>query len=304
MSTQKLRSIRTWLIRNGRALDVARWYYHFEDGDVQNVLKALAAYQNPDGGFGHGLEPDLRTPASTPIATWSATLILREVGMPEMAGQMAEKVLDYLAGTLIDDHHWPATVPAINDAPHAPWWHFSTENEFWGWNPSVELAAFILLAGKQRRDLYSKAEQILHLAMDDFMAQDYQPDPHELANFARTGEMLLTERPDLLPAGFLSRMHRFIQESVAPDPSLYGSGEYITTPTFYLNSPDSPYYPVIRDIADFFCDHLEASVGPEGYWPVSWTWGEEPLHPDSLRDWRGSLILENMIYLQHFKPDL
>lgn len=304
MSTKKLRSIRTWLIRNGRPLDVARWYFQFEDGPAQNVLKSLAAYQNPDGGFGHGLEPDMRTPHSSAIATWTATLILREINFPPMAQQMIDKILNYLDETLIENRHWATTIPEINQAPHAPWWHYSSENKFWGWNPSVELAAFIIETGKHRRDLYYKAEKIIQTAMEEFMLMEYRPEIHELANFARTGEVLLANRPDLLPEGFLEKIRKLIKENVASEPSSYQSNDYITTPIFFLNSPQSPYYSAIQETADFFCDHLEASVNTEGYWPIPWNWGDAPIDSNSLRDWKGYQIIENMIYLQHFKPNL
>ena len=50
----------------GRDLDRALLEFHFGDGaaDVR-AFDALEAYQNNDGGFGHGLEPDLRTSASS-----------------------------------------------------------------------------------------------------------------------------------------------------------------------------------------------------------------------------------------------
>lgn len=302
MGSQKLRAIRTWHIRNARALDVARWYYHFEDGDVREVLKALAAYQNPDGGFGHGLEPDSRTAVSSPIATWTASQILREVGLPELAREMIHKMLGYLESTLAENHRWPATIPAMNDAPHAPWWHYTKDNEFWGWNPTVELAAFILKTAEPGQNLYSRAETILRMAMDTLMAPDYQVNPHELANFARAGEILHEIRRDLLPEGFLDRMGVLLRQTVTLDPAAYRDDEYLTTPTFFMDSPESIYYPALSEIADFFRTWLEDSIRPEGYWNVSWSWGDAPLHPDSLRDWRGSLILENMLYLQHFKP--
>ena len=49
---------RTFIYRNARPLDIVRWQYHFENGSKEEVLTALAAYQNADGGFGHALEPD------------------------------------------------------------------------------------------------------------------------------------------------------------------------------------------------------------------------------------------------------
>lgn len=70
---------RTFIYRNARPLDIARWQYHFEGGSKKAVLTALAVYQNEDGGFGHALEPDCWNPNSAPIQTWTATEILREI---------------------------------------------------------------------------------------------------------------------------------------------------------------------------------------------------------------------------------
>lgn len=53
---------RRFVYRNARPLDLARWKYHFENGSEQEVLAALSAYQNEDGGFGHGLEEDNMNP--------------------------------------------------------------------------------------------------------------------------------------------------------------------------------------------------------------------------------------------------
>lgn len=100
----------------------------------------------------------------------------------------------------------------------------------------------------------------------------------------------------------MTRMDALIDGMIARDLSLYNGTDYIVTPEFILNSPKSPYYPGIKDIADRYCDYLEKSVTEHGYWNVVWTWGEDPLPPDSQRDWRGALIMEHMLYLQNFKP--
>lgn len=64
---QALKKARTFIYRNARPLDLARWQYHFEGGSKEAVLTTLAAYQNEDGGFGHALEPDSWNPNSSPI---------------------------------------------------------------------------------------------------------------------------------------------------------------------------------------------------------------------------------------------
>ena len=72
---------RSFVYKNARPLDLARWKYLFEGGSKEDVLTALAAYQNEDGGFGHALEPDCWNPDSSPIQTWVATEIIKEVGL-------------------------------------------------------------------------------------------------------------------------------------------------------------------------------------------------------------------------------
>lgn len=203
MGSQKLRNIRNYHFRNSRALDVARWDYHFEGGTAQAVLKALACYQNPDGGFAHGLEPDIRTTESNPMSTWTATRILRELALPELADNMVDKIMDYLAQSLSPNKRWPATISAHNSAPHAPWFTHTEGGEFWSWNPTIELAAFILSRGRQKHlALYTAAEAIVREALLDIMKPDFVPQANELSNLCEAGVILSEFRPDLLPGDF------------------------------------------------------------------------------------------------------
>ena len=50
-----------------RLLERRAYEHAFHDGDGDAVVQSVRAFRNPDGGFGHALEPDLRTPASQPI---------------------------------------------------------------------------------------------------------------------------------------------------------------------------------------------------------------------------------------------
>ena len=114
-----------FIYRNARPLDLARWQYHFENGSQEAVLKALAAYQNQDGGFGHGLEADSFNPDSSPIQTWTATEILREVGVTDGKNPVIQKILAYLeSGADFDAvrKQWLNTIPSNNEYPCAIWW--------------------------------------------------------------------------------------------------------------------------------------------------------------------------------------
>lgn len=43
---------RAFILRNARPIDLAVFKYYFENGSKEDVITALSAYQNPDGGFG------------------------------------------------------------------------------------------------------------------------------------------------------------------------------------------------------------------------------------------------------------
>src|SRR5215204_1639407 len=64
---------------NARLLERHRAAVLLHESPASPVLDALRAYRNPDGGFGHALEPDIRGPESEPAATLHALEVLAEV---------------------------------------------------------------------------------------------------------------------------------------------------------------------------------------------------------------------------------
>jgi hypothetical protein len=104
---------------HARLLERRRFAIVEQDGLVSNVLAALLAYRNADGGFGH-LEPDLRTPASQPSCLLYALEILHEVGLTEP--DLVASGLDWLQGITHDDGGVPFVTADAAGWPHAPWW--------------------------------------------------------------------------------------------------------------------------------------------------------------------------------------
>lgn len=126
-----------------RPLDRARLAWSLGTGDLKTVLDALSPYQNEDGGFAHGLEPDLRTPVSTAIATSVALRILKEAEVPATHPMVCGAVDWLLAAVDRERLVWPIVTEAAVQAPHAPWWDFDAGmDERWNgyrYNPSAEL---------------------------------------------------------------------------------------------------------------------------------------------------------------------
>jgi hypothetical protein len=80
------------------------------EGDVDAVLAALDAYRNRDGGYGWGIEPDLRSPESQPTG---AMHTLGEGGLAAETDARAVTLRERLARLLPPD----GVVPVSGGAP-------------------------------------------------------------------------------------------------------------------------------------------------------------------------------------------
>jgi hypothetical protein len=103
---------------NARVLDRHRLAVLLHGTPSAPVLAALGAYRNPDGGFGHGLEPDIRAPDSEPAAVAHAFDVLAEIGAlddPMVAGAAA-----WIATIAEPDGGVPFMLPTGAAHPHAP----------------------------------------------------------------------------------------------------------------------------------------------------------------------------------------
>jgi hypothetical protein len=110
----------TFIWSTARLVDRHRYAMLFADGPAEPVLAALRGYQNPDGGFGHALEPDLRCPGSQPGPTLYALEILEEAGM--LGSDMGAAARAWLARVADPDGGLNVVLPGYEAYPHAPWW--------------------------------------------------------------------------------------------------------------------------------------------------------------------------------------
>ena len=79
----------------GRDIERARFGYHFGDSSREDLLEVLERYQNQDGGFGHGLEPDIKAPDSNPFVTELALLICLQAEVPK-EHPLLQRTAEYL----------------------------------------------------------------------------------------------------------------------------------------------------------------------------------------------------------------
>ena len=91
-----------FLVTQARPLERALFEHRFEGATVDGALAELARFQNEDGGYGQALEPDLRTPSSSALATGIGLRMLRELRCP-VDHPMVRKAVAYLIATYDDE---------------------------------------------------------------------------------------------------------------------------------------------------------------------------------------------------------
>ena len=103
----------------GTLFERALFDYLFDDGSLSRLQSIILCYKNPDGGFGHGFEHDLKAPGSNPLALEYLLSVMKFArigpgGILDGAADWTESQMD-AAGNLrnpAETRHYPL----------APWW--------------------------------------------------------------------------------------------------------------------------------------------------------------------------------------
>lgn len=113
---------RAFMAGHARLLDRLRLGLLLGDRPVAAVLAALDAYRNADGGYGWGIEPDLRAPGSQPVGAMHALEVLAEVAAMAPVGSLGVSLCDWLERHALPDGALPFTLPIDDPAGCSPIW--------------------------------------------------------------------------------------------------------------------------------------------------------------------------------------
>ncbi len=285
-----------WIHEHGRPLEVALLAHAFEDGPREAVLDALRAYRNPDGGFGRALEPDLRAPGSSGLATSIAIAHLAAVGCPAddplVTGVSTWGRSVFGREGLI----WPLLPEASNDYPHAPWWHDeqgSVARSFLGFR--------IVPRAKMLAGLWPYADEMSHafleLVTEDAVRAIETAPEDALWVDAYAEAVELAEVPGLRPAWrerIARRLAPLAVAHVTRDPAQWTS--YCVPPLRLAPTPYSVLATALADIVPVQLDWIITHQSEDGAWEPTWDWrGSYPDEWAQARvEWRGILTLETL----------
>lgn len=295
-----------WIKRNARPLEAARWDYLFEGGSSEQVIKYLSAFQNEDGGFGNGIEPDFWLPKSSPMATWAGGQILIETG-----AEKGEKIVTSMLEYLISTHQaevglWQSVLPENNNHPHAPWWHWEERvQENWSYNPSAELAAFLVHWAPQQSVEAQLGWSTIEQAVNYVMNQE-EMDKHQINNFHQLIEIMkqydeiFNDRINFLLSTVSDKVLSLAERCVERDVSKWSTG-YLPLPLDFINGPEHPLCERFGDLVDLNLAFYIDQMTKDGIWEPSWGWGTYPEEfPIAKRYWQGILTVNRYKILHAF----
>jgi hypothetical protein len=304
MTVQAFEKACVFIEKNGRPLDIARFRFHFFGDPASDVLAELVPYQNADGGFGNALEPDLRAPESSALATSIAFQVCREIGVSH-PGEMLSKAAAYLVRTINPEKlTWRIIPESAENAPHAPWWtQTGREENFgnFGLNPTAELLGYLYEHSEYvPKDLLSALSAkitttlagLTHIDMHDFLCCKRLVDSLSLSGTkGLESDLRLT---------VLTHMKRLLSSAVSMDPAQWAS--YSLRPLQVADSPESLFYELLQDGISANLDYEITTQQEDGSWAPTWSWGG--LYPDLwekvVLEWSGVFMVDKLLALKRY----
>ncbi|MQA82778.1 MAG: hypothetical protein GEV10_30720 [Streptosporangiales bacterium] len=110
----------SFMATHARALDRRRFELLFGEADAGTVLAAVDGYRNLDGGYGWGLEPDLRAAESQPAGALHAFEVFEDIA--PVTTPHAAQLCDWLASVSLPDGGVPFALPVRDASGCAPFW--------------------------------------------------------------------------------------------------------------------------------------------------------------------------------------
>jgi hypothetical protein len=294
MKSEAFQRAQTFMWNNARLLERQLFGCLFTGGDAQGVVKALKAYQNPDGGFGHGLEPDKRSPESQPVDVEQALHLLDRVGAFQEP-QLSELVLpacDFLASISTPEGGVPFALPSVKKYPHAPWWEIEDHPPA-SLNPTAGIVALLLKHGVEHPWI-DRAAAFCWEAIRTSETEWYH-DLMPVIGFLQHGFMQHSrerEQAEIELNRITTRISR--PGVIEMDPQ---AGGYVKKPLDWAPTPNSYCRRMFDDVT--IDRHLSALAGrqmEDGGWPINW----DAISPGVELEWRGLVTIEALWTLRAY----
>jgi hypothetical protein len=283
-----------FLASHGRTLDRRRLALLLGEADGDDVLAALDAYHNSDGGYGWGIEPDLRSPESQPTGAMHAFEVLAEVAaVASVTSPRAVELCDWLDRHILADGGLPFTLPVTNPAGCAALW-LGGDHETSSLQMTAQVAAtaHLLARHDSRVAGHPWLARATSWCYDAIERLDSAPRAHELLFAVRFLDAVA--EADAGAAALLERLARLLP----PDgvlPVAGGAPDEALRPLDLSPRADGPARRLFApDVIAAELDRLAGLQQPDGGWTVDF----DSASPAAALEWRGYATVAAVALLQ------
>lgn len=270
----------SFMAGHARTLDRRRLELFLGSDDHAAVLAALDGYRNPDGGYGWGLEPDLRAPESQPGGALHAFEALGDVA--PVTSPRAVALCDWLASVSLPDGGLAFALPVADAAATAPFWAKADPAV-----SSLQITAYVAAAAHRVADFDPAVAGHAWLARATRFCLDAIGElgaaPHAIALNAALG--LLDAVHDTQPEapGLLGRLGEFIPAGGRLPVAGGAEGESLGALDL-APLPDRPVRALFgAGVVERELEHLVAEQQDDGGWRVDFA----SYSPAAALEWRG-----------------
>ncbi len=276
---------------HARNVDRRRLELLLGKGTPDGVLAALDGYRNTDGGYGWGLEPDLRSRTSQPTAGMHAFEVMAEVG--PVPTPRAVELCDWMQLHTLDDGGLPFALPYDDTAGCAPWWQnpdSATSN--------LQMTAQVV-ANAQRVARFDEAvakhpwlAQATRWCVEAIEQLEGEPHAYELLFAFRFADAYAEVDDGAL--ALLEKLRGFLPENGVM-PVGGGTENEAMRPLDFAPRADSPARRMFPDdVIAAELERLAARQEPDGGWTVEFASSS----PASALEWRGYVTVAAVQLLQ------
>jgi hypothetical protein len=280
-----------FMASHARLLDRRRFDVVVHDAPADGPLAALSGYRNPDGGYGWGLEPDLRATESQPGPALHAFEVFEDI-LPATTPR-AVQLCDWLASVSLPDGGLPFAVPISDGAGCAPFWVRADPTV-----SSLQITAVVTAVARRvaAGDPAVAGHPWLAGATDYCLAaiETMGDEPHalELAFAVQFLDAVHDSHPEA--AGLIARLGKHIPASGLVH---VGGGleDEVMRPLDFAPAPDRPartLFPPEAISAEL--ERLASQQQDDGGWPVDFG----SYSPAAALDWRGHMTVRAVSILR------
>lgn len=279
-----LSAARSFMAAHARQLDRRRFDLLLGEGDPESVLVALDAYRNADGGYGWGLEPDLRARESQPGGALHAFEAIADTA--PATSTRSTQLCDWLETVTLPDGGLPFALPLADPAGTAPFWANADPAK-----SSLQITAYV--AGTAHlvalHDPAVAGHAWLERATDYCIAaaeaRDDAPFAIELAATVRFLDAAHHFRPET--AALIERLGRFIPPDGRVPVTGGSEGETMRALDFAPRAGGPARSLFSQDVIDSELQTLANEQQDDGGWTVDF----QSYSPAAELEWRGYMTV-------------